>query len=272
MAGKGRMSGSPFHIENAQYIYAIEHENEINNRGNSEIIQCEYRRGMLSNCSLWNSPAGGLSCSGKKCPIFNSQVKATDECSERFSVFMSNCTTHKCEHTCNNCPQIQQEKCRTYAEYLITQTCSECKSNLSGHCGRKFQITKRCSECTHFDKHHKCAHANKPKESRENILVASYCKFFSEKAQAEIALSPEARIEKLQCFIREELKDIARLNSLFAEIANEENNDRYYSSVTGSFTKEDKKEAILGMLSYRKQRIQFCSQQICQLANEISLI
>lgn len=79
MGNKGKMSHSPFHIESAQYKYAVENENnDITLKPKK--IDCEYHSHTGHRCTKWNS--GTQDCKAFKCLYHRKQKRENITCAD----------------------------------------------------------------------------------------------------------------------------------------------------------------------------------------------
>lgn len=93
MARQGKMHSSPFHVESAQYKYAIEHENE-GYPIRSEIIDCDALNIKTKHCTLWNT--GHRRCVSYKCIYFNTNLRRATDCTTCAFYFEKRCFHPNC--------------------------------------------------------------------------------------------------------------------------------------------------------------------------------
>ena len=92
MSRQGKLHSSPFHVESAQYKYAVEHESDYNITYDS--IKCDELHARTQYCLLWNS--GFIRCSYYKCKYFNVKNQTCSNCSECAFFYMKRCFHPKC--------------------------------------------------------------------------------------------------------------------------------------------------------------------------------
>ena len=76
---QGKMHSSAFHVESAQYKYAVEHETD-DCIPKSQLVNCKYFNSSTKMCSLWNS--GKQRCSSHNCLKFNPSLRRQTSCED----------------------------------------------------------------------------------------------------------------------------------------------------------------------------------------------
>lgn len=88
MARQGKLSGSPFQIENQFRKYAIEHESYDCHFGNDK-PNCKYFQLSSNGCSLYNS--GLKQCAPHKCKYHRHELRRKNTCNQCAFFFGNKC-------------------------------------------------------------------------------------------------------------------------------------------------------------------------------------
>lgn len=94
MLGKGKLSGSPFHVENQFYKYAIENETS-DCRFSTNALNCEYCNLTSEICMLYNS--GMKKCCPFKCKYLHHELRRKNTCTQCAYFFRGECRNAKCK-------------------------------------------------------------------------------------------------------------------------------------------------------------------------------
>lgn len=90
MARQGKMHGSPFHVENQFYKYAVEHDGVDNVKADNP--KCEYWTPGSSVCKKWNVANGKL-CKHFVCRYYRAETRRKNICAQ-----CAFCYNLKCKH------------------------------------------------------------------------------------------------------------------------------------------------------------------------------
>lgn len=96
MARHGKLSGSPFHIEDVFYKYAVEKEND-DYRFTHEKTQCPYIKIKGNVCGLFNS--GHKICAVHKCRFFQQSQRRSQTCDQCAYFYGGHCVHKKGQRT-----------------------------------------------------------------------------------------------------------------------------------------------------------------------------
>lgn len=98
MTRHGKLSGSPFHVENMFYKYAIEHESE-DCKFPVQKPNCQFHVLKGNVCGLCNS--GYQTCTPHKCKYYQVSLRRKATCSQCAYHFHGRCAHGKCRKTEN---------------------------------------------------------------------------------------------------------------------------------------------------------------------------
>ena len=131
--GKGKLHCSPFHVETANYKYAIEHEND-DCQGGVFLIQCQYLSNSTKRCDLWNS---GRS---KSCAQFGCKYLTLHEHLQASSCLKcAYCFESKCFHPKKPRDIEMQLSEATYCCYFLKEkTDTKLFQRIRRYCARLF--------------------------------------------------------------------------------------------------------------------------------------
>lgn len=74
---KGKLTGSPYHVENIRYKYAVE-RGEATTVTLKSYSDCRYYESLTKRCLLWNS--GYKFCTGFECKYFYDRLRQPFSC------------------------------------------------------------------------------------------------------------------------------------------------------------------------------------------------
>ena len=114
MARQGKLHSSPFHIETASYMYAIEHEND-GYAIKREATECAYVDKSKTRCSLWNSGFG--KCFAFKCPYKQSELQRSNAKCGVCAFFYNG----KCKQPLNPQPNTEHKDEARYCKYFLSE-------------------------------------------------------------------------------------------------------------------------------------------------------
>ena len=133
MARQGKMHGSPFHVENQFYKYAVEHDGVDNIK--SEHPNCEYWTPGSSVCKKWNVANGKL-CKHFVCRFYKTETRRKNICAQ-----CAFCYNLKCKHP-KRPPKEPETNDASFCYYFLGKKDDEKKFNYIRTCLERIALTE----------------------------------------------------------------------------------------------------------------------------------
>lgn len=133
MARQGKMHGSPFHVENQFYKYAVEHDGV--DKIKSEHPNCEYWTPGSSVCKKWNVANGKL-CKHFVCRFYKTETRRKNICAQCAFCYNLNCKHPK------RPPKEPETDDASFCYYFFGKKDDEKKFNYIRTCLERISLTE----------------------------------------------------------------------------------------------------------------------------------
>lgn len=136
---RGKMSGSPFHVESLRYKYAIEHENDDCDF-KSKPVDCPHLFKKSKQCLLWNS--GYRYCSHFKCRCIAAIPQRKSTCNSCAYFYSDNCF-------CPQKPPKIKVNCSdaSFCCFYISEYEDQSKYHFLQRCCKRIFYTHKVNDC-----------------------------------------------------------------------------------------------------------------------------